>query len=149
MKKRELLEEQLAMLQHNLMCYSDNLNLDKPKEGFETKWQEAQTKCELMKELLNQLPHWNTKEFTFIGMVSSWSVGFSKVNDEDFIKSLIVHDRDDNARMFEMEYEAGKKLLRTYDQERHRRYDINKDTNIIFTASDAFQSIKSWEWLVK
>lgn len=149
MKKRELLEKQLDMLQHNLMCYSDNLNLDKPKEGFETKWQEAQIMCDLMKEILNQLPHWNTREFSFVGTISSTSVGFSKVNNEHFIESLIIKDRDDNARMFDIEYGPGIELLRTYDEERHSRYDINKDTNIVVTVSNTFQTIKSWEWKVK
>ena len=149
MKKGDLLQKYYDMACHNLLCYSANFLMEEPKRGFEAEWEQSKNECDLMQEILNQLPHWNTKEFSFIGTISSLTANFSNVNEEQFMESLIVSDKDDNNRMFDIEYEAGKELLRTYDEERHRRYDIGKDTEIVFTVSNTFQCIESWNWKVE
>jgi len=48
----DYLKRQLDMATHNLFCYSANLLMSKPKEGYEVEWLEAGQDCVLVKELL-------------------------------------------------------------------------------------------------
>lgn len=152
MKKRELLRKYQDLAANNLMCYSSSLSMTKSKEGFETEWEKAKTECELLKVMIDELPlekHGDRCTFNFIGTVDSWRGNFSKVNKEHFMESLVVSDADGNVRMFEIDYEAGKELLRAYDEERHRRYDLGMNTDIVFTVRNSSQTVIKWEWKVK
>lgn len=134
---------------HNLLCYSSNYAMNQAKEGFEEEWKQAQAECELLQEMINELPKSSDNEISFTGTISGWEVGFSKANYEHFIKYLIVSDKEGNHRMFAAECEAGKELMRVYDIERHNRYDEGKNTDIIFTVSNFAQRVEHWEWKVK
>jgi hypothetical protein len=147
--KRGLLQKHYEMACHNLLCYSRNHLMDQAKEGFDTEWKQCQAECELLQEMINELPDGCKNEFLFTGIVSGWEVGFSEVNKEQFIKCLIVSDKEGNYRMFTVNYEAGKELMRVYDIERHNRYDEGKNTDIIFTISNFAQCVERWEWKVK
>jgi hypothetical protein len=68
--------------------------------------------------------------------------------DKHFIESILVSDHDGNTRMFTMDYNEGKRLLGTYDTERHRRYDDVKDTDVVFKVANSFQCVSKWEWKV-
>ena len=49
--KLDLLEEQLEMLRHNLVCYSSDLSLTYPKVGFERSYEETRNRMELLLEV--------------------------------------------------------------------------------------------------
>lgn len=146
MTKRELLQSKYEMACHNLLCYSANYGMTEPRAGFEKEWEKAVKECELLKIMLNEYPKEN-KELQFIGTVSSTNISFNKINQEQYIESLVISDRDYNNRMFSIDYKPGKELLTTYDTERHKRYDLNKNTEILFTINNFDQCITKWEWL--
>lgn len=52
MSKLEYLEDQRNMAYHNLMCYSRNLSMTRPKEGKEKEWNEAKEVCLIVESLI-------------------------------------------------------------------------------------------------
>lgn len=54
MNRIDLLKEFEGSLYHNLLCYSENYLMDKPKEMFVKEWEETKEKIGLLKELINQ-----------------------------------------------------------------------------------------------
>lgn len=146
--KRDLLQKHYDMAYHNLMCYSKNLAMDTAKEGFEEEWQNALNERDLLKEMINELPllYTNNQEFIVCGTVSSWSSVPSKANNENYMESLIISDREGNGRLFTIDYEVGKELMEVYDTERHNRYEKGLDADIVFTVSNFSQRVERWEW---
>lgn len=149
MTKKDLLKKRYEMACHNLLCYSKNYAMSEAKEGYEAQWKLANEECELLQEMIDEYVDDRSCKTKFIGKISSYLVDISKVHDEQFIKHLVISDRDGNHRMFEIDYEVGKEILSVHDNERHERYDQGKDTNIIFTVRNSLASIESWEWKVK
>ncbi|ACV64875.1 hypothetical protein Dtox_4208 [Desulfofarcimen acetoxidans DSM 771] len=55
-QKIGLLQKYYEMACHNLLCYSKNYAMNQPKEKYESEWKEAQAECELLQEMINELP---------------------------------------------------------------------------------------------
>lgn len=51
MNKIDLLEEFEGTLYNNLLCYSENYLMNKPKEKFDKEWKETKEKISLLKEI--------------------------------------------------------------------------------------------------
>lgn len=54
-KRLEILYHALDMANHNLMCYSKNLLMDSPKDGYEEKWAEMDQKQRVIAQWLDEL----------------------------------------------------------------------------------------------
>lgn len=54
MNRLELFEEMNQMYTHNLMCYSSNFLMTKPKKGYEKEWKEQNERLELIQELIEE-----------------------------------------------------------------------------------------------
>lgn len=52
MNKFELLKEFEDMLCHNLLCYSANYLMNKPKKQYVKEWEETQEKISLVEEMM-------------------------------------------------------------------------------------------------
>lgn len=147
MQKRKLLEKLYDKACNNLLCYSANCLMDRAKEGYLSEWVEAKEECQLLEEMVKELPI-SKNEFQYVGTIDSLYCKFSKTKNEQFVKSIIVSDRDENNRLFLIEYEAGKKILEAYNTERHERHLEGKNTEIICTVSNLCQVVERWEWKV-
>ena len=55
MNKIELLKEFEGTLYHNLLCYSENYLMNKPKEKFVKEWEETKEKIGLVKEIMKDV----------------------------------------------------------------------------------------------
>lgn len=62
MTKRELLEKYYGMACHNLLCYSANYGMTKPRAGYEEEFKKAEEECELLKEMISELPSTSSEE---------------------------------------------------------------------------------------
>lgn len=148
MRKEEIISKCYNMACHNLLCYSASCLMEEPKEGYEAQFEQAKVECELLKEILDEYAGSFTDTIRFVGYISGYSVGVN-LEGQQYIKLLTIHDRDDNHRLLEIDYELGRRILESYDEERHQRYDINKDTEMVFTVKNASQHVVDWEWKVK
>lgn len=54
MKRIMYLFNQIDMTDHNILCYSKNLAMTKPKDGFEDKFQEENDKRNMLTEWVNE-----------------------------------------------------------------------------------------------
>lgn len=54
MNKIDLLKEFEGTLYNNLLCYSENYLMDKPKEKFAKEWEETKEKISMLKEIIEQ-----------------------------------------------------------------------------------------------
>lgn len=52
MTKQDLLKKYYGRACHNLLCYSANYLMDRPKDGFEKEWEEAKAEVELLEEIM-------------------------------------------------------------------------------------------------
>lgn len=63
---------------------------------------------------------------------------------------ITMEDRNEKHRLFEV---LGRKYLdkmdNEYDIERHKRYEINKNTEIIVTVYEYTQTVHYWRWKVE
>lgn len=64
MNKIELLKEFEGTLYHNLLCYSENYLMNKPKEKFIKEWKETKEKIGLVKEIMKDVQR-NIQENTW------------------------------------------------------------------------------------
>ena len=55
LNKIELLKEFEGTLYHNLLCYSENYLMNKPKEKFVKEWEETKEKIGLVKEIMKDV----------------------------------------------------------------------------------------------
>lgn len=55
MNKIDVLKEFEDTLYHNLLCYSENYLMDKPKEKFVKEWEETKEKIDLVKEIMKDV----------------------------------------------------------------------------------------------
>lgn len=55
MNKIDLLKELEGNLYHNLLCYSENYLMNKPKEEFAKEWEETREKIGLVKEIMKDV----------------------------------------------------------------------------------------------
>lgn len=55
MTKQELLKKYYDEACHNLLCYSTNYLMDKPRKGYEKEWKETKVEVELLEEMMKQL----------------------------------------------------------------------------------------------
>lgn len=55
MNKIDLLKEFEGSLYHNLLCYSENYLMNKPKEKFVKEWEETNEKIGLVKEIMKDV----------------------------------------------------------------------------------------------
>lgn len=146
--RRALLKDCYDMACHNLLCYSKDYSMNEPKEGFEEQWRVAKEECDIYKTMMDECGDKYTGLLKFTGQVSSYSVKYNKHTHEHFIEDIIVSDKDDNHRLFKISVVAGRELLKTYDKERHIRYDLGMSTDIVFTVRNFDQWIESWQWKV-
>ena len=66
--RKRFLKEDLDMQKHNLMSYSADVYMTKPKLGYEKEWDETLRKIALISQLLDETP--DSKGFcTFVGKV--------------------------------------------------------------------------------
>ena len=49
-----ILKDVLDMAEHNLMCYSKNLLMDEPKDGYEDKWNEQANKIRVLEKWIKE-----------------------------------------------------------------------------------------------
>ena len=61
MNKIDFLKELEDSLYHNLLCYSENNSMDKPKEQFVKEWEKAKEKIGIVKEIRKDVQR-NIKE---------------------------------------------------------------------------------------
>ena len=54
MDRLELLQEMYNMATHNLLCYSENYLMDKPKENYKEEWNTEQEKLDILKEMIEE-----------------------------------------------------------------------------------------------
>ena len=55
MNKIDLLKEFEETLYHNLLCYSENNLMNKPKEKYDDEWKETREKIGLLKEIMKDV----------------------------------------------------------------------------------------------
>ena len=55
LNKIDLLKEFEGTLYHNLLCYSENYLMDRPKENFVKEWKETKEKIDLIKEIMQDV----------------------------------------------------------------------------------------------
>lgn len=55
LNKIDLLKEFEETLYHNLLCYSENHLMNKPKEKFDNEWKETREKIGLLKEIMKDV----------------------------------------------------------------------------------------------
>ncbi len=53
MTKLEFLEEIKMQIEHNLLCYSSNYYMDKPKEKYTSEWNKEKEKLEFVTDMIN------------------------------------------------------------------------------------------------
>lgn len=53
-RKMDLLYKYHNRACHNLMCYSKNMLMTEPKEGYENEWQQAKEECRLLDEMIKE-----------------------------------------------------------------------------------------------
>ena len=70
MTKLELLKKYENMASHNLFCYSRNLGMTEPKEGFERQWKQAKEECKLLEEMMKEV----TQEVPVLGQMKMVTV---------------------------------------------------------------------------
>lgn len=63
MNKLDLLEEYKDMLCHNLLCYSEDYLMTKPKSEFVEQWKKEREKVDLLEEIIKESKELN-KNFT-------------------------------------------------------------------------------------
>ena len=54
MTRSDLFKKYYDMACHNLLCYSANYLMGKPKEGYEEEWEEARQEVEILEELIKE-----------------------------------------------------------------------------------------------
>lgn len=54
MTRLDLFKKYHDMACHNLLCYSANCLMEKPKEGYEKEWNEALQEVEILEELIKE-----------------------------------------------------------------------------------------------
>jgi len=54
--RKRFLKEDLDMQKHNLMSYSADVHMTKPKLGYEKEWNDTLTKIALISQLLDEAP---------------------------------------------------------------------------------------------
>lgn len=54
-QKVQLLERYYNQACHNLMCYSKNILMLEPKQGYEAEWAETKAECEMLQQMLDEL----------------------------------------------------------------------------------------------
>lgn len=52
MDKYKFLENIQEEINHNLLCYSENYLIEKPKKGYEKEWENEKYKSQIIKELI-------------------------------------------------------------------------------------------------
>lgn len=58
MTKQELLKKYYDEACHNLLCYSTNYLMDKPRKGYEKEWKETKVEVELLEEMMKEKQVW-------------------------------------------------------------------------------------------
>lgn len=69
--RKKYLQELLLREQHNLLCYSRNLEMEGPKHGFNLEWGDTKEKVQLITQMLNELPD-SHGGCVFYGRVQQW-----------------------------------------------------------------------------
>ena len=84
-----------------------------------------------------------SKYIEFTGKINSGS--FSQHN-----AHFIIEGESGEHRLFEIVggRERGEELMNESDIERHKRYDLEMDTNMVFTVHESGQYIVSWRWKI-
>lgn len=79
----------------------------------------------------------------FTGVISSFTCFYNEMH-------FVISCEDGDYRMLEIEGAPGrgKELSNESDEERHIRYDLGMDTNIVFTVRKTSQGIVFWRWKV-
>lgn len=54
--KRSIINEAIEMAEHNLYCYSANINGTKAKTGYEKEWCNTKEKLTVLNQIYNELP---------------------------------------------------------------------------------------------
>lgn len=144
MTKKEILNNNYIIACSNLLNYSSNYLMTESRKGYEELWKKAKEEVELLEIMIKEYPENN--EFLFIGTITTSSFSFNEHLQENHIEFLIISDREDNKRMFSIDYEIGNELIKIYEKEKDRRYELNKSTEIIFTVENSSQKIIKWEW---
>ena len=52
MNRMQLFKEMYEISNHNLLCYSENYHMKKPKVGYIKEWRREQEKVKLIKDLI-------------------------------------------------------------------------------------------------
>lgn len=57
MNRLQLFKEMYELSTHNLLCYSQNYIMTKPKKGYIKEWKKEQEKVKLLQELIAEEKH--------------------------------------------------------------------------------------------
>ncbi|MCM1269436.1 MAG: hypothetical protein NC247_02255 [Ruminococcus flavefaciens] len=55
MQKITFMADSIDMAMHNLMCYSRNLLMDSPKQGYEDKWNAENNRAKMLRKWMHEL----------------------------------------------------------------------------------------------
>jgi hypothetical protein len=164
MNRETILREVKEMQEHNLSCYSKNYLCEKPKDGYEEKWQEAKERLQLITRMLDELPHlvYDQEKDTsntvrvFCGSVDGYAIGTTHTEDpHPYITKIdfSVDDgdnrySDDIRYLFEIDHQLGIDWFISgwYDKERHLRYGESKGHTVKITV-DIINFIRKIEWV--
>ena len=69
--RKKYLQELLLREQYNFLCYSRNLEMEGPKQGFNLEWGDTKEKVQLITQMLNELPD-SRGGCVFYGRVQQW-----------------------------------------------------------------------------
>jgi hypothetical protein len=81
--RNDVLKEMNDMAWHNVLCYSANYAMTKPKAGSEAEWERAWAKAEIVDQMVKELPvrhddrqtRCTSYPRTFVGRVNGWRCG--------------------------------------------------------------------------
>lgn len=153
MIRQTILRNRLDMASHNLHCYSANLLMTEPKEGFEAEHEEAAAEVEMLKTWLKEFHRTNSESvIEFIGHINVISYGRT-------------YDGKPKADTIEFEVDTGasylygdRRILRVGQEAQDwfvggehgcGRYDTEKDhrdSRLIKITVDIINCIRSIEW---
>lgn len=66
MNKIDLLKEIMDMLNHNLLCYSSNTLMTKPKQQYIKEWELTQEKISLLEEIIEDVKKYRKEDVWYL-----------------------------------------------------------------------------------
>lgn len=109
MNKLELFNEMYELTEHNLLCYSENYLMTKPKSKFIKEWNREKEKLELLKEIIEEEKQ----------IMKVKNINFTQKQILKMYPNTIYYVRNSNGRFlaYSIELEEAKRYAEEYKTE--------------------------------